>query len=83
MSPALAGELTCKELVELVTDYLERALSAAERARFERHVRTCAGCRTYLGQMRALVRAAGRLARVDLGPAARSPLLAAFRGWRG
>jgi anti-sigma factor RsiW len=79
---ALAGELTCKELVELVTDYLDGALSAADRTQFERHVRACAGCRAYLGQMRAIVRAAGRLAGIDLPPTARSPLLAAFRGWR-
>ena len=76
------GELTCGELVELVTDYLERRLPAAERRRFEDHLDRCGGCRAHVDQMRATVELAGRLLESDLTPARREMLLAAFRGWK-
>ena len=76
-------ELSCKELVELVTDYLEGALSRRDRKRFERHIAACDGCTAYLDQMRRTIRVAGALAEEDLSPVTREELLAAFRGWRG
>ena len=82
MSAAIPSDLTCKELVELVTDFLEDRLPIAERTRFELHVCSCTGCRTYLAQMRGLLRATGRLAEADLPPIARGELLRAFRAWR-
>ena len=82
MSPAIETELTCKELVEVVTDFLEDRLGFEERTRFELHVCTCTGCGIYLAQMRALVRDSGRLAEEDLVPAPREQLLAMFRAWR-
>jgi anti-sigma factor RsiW len=51
-----AGGLSCQELVELVTDYLEDALPPGQRARFEEHLETCGGCRAYLEQMRVTTR---------------------------
>ena len=48
--------MTCRELVELVTEYLEGALGADDRARFEAHLRSCAGCRAHVGQMRTTIR---------------------------
>lgn len=75
-------DLSCSELVELVTDYLEGRLSIAERTRFEMHLCCCPPCRTYLAQIRATVAAAGRLTEETLPPDARDALLAAFRGWR-
>jgi anti-sigma factor RsiW len=75
-------ELTCRELVELVTDYLEDALPDHERMRFEDHLTGCTGCRRYLDQMRLTVRAAGHLREDDLSPAARDDLLTAFRTWK-
>jgi predicted anti-sigma-YlaC factor YlaD len=54
--------LTCRQLTELVTDYLEAVLSSREGARFERHLARCAGCRAYLGQMRRTIPLLGRLA---------------------
>jgi predicted anti-sigma-YlaC factor YlaD len=83
MSAAIKTELTCKELVELVTDYLEDRLPLPERRRFELHLCTCTGCRIYLSQMRALLRACGRLAEEDLPAATRGALLATFREWKG
>jgi anti-sigma factor RsiW len=74
-------ELSCRELVELVTDYLEGALSRQERARFERHLAGCEGCTAYIEQMRAGIAVAGTLREEDLDPAARDALLEAFRNW--
>ncbi len=77
-----AIELSCRELVELVTDYLEGALPPAERARFERHLGGCGDCRTYLDQMRRTIVATRRLSEDNLSPAARDELLRAFRDWK-
>jgi anti-sigma factor RsiW len=75
-------ELACKELVELVTDYLEERLSAPDRARFEAHLAGCGGCRAYLDQMRQTIRALGRLPAESIDPTARDRLLSAFRDWK-
>jgi anti-sigma factor RsiW len=74
--------LTCQELVELVTDYLEGALSRADRRRFEQHLDVCPGCVIYVEQIRETVRLTGRLREDDLAPAARDALLAQFRNWK-
>ena len=75
-------ELSCQELVELVTDYLEGMLPAEMRERFERHIAHCSGCQTYLEQMRAAIRVTGTLTRESLSPEAEVALLDAFRGWK-
>jgi anti-sigma factor RsiW len=74
-------QLSCQELVELVTDYLEGALPPGERARFEAHIEPCDGCRTYLEQIRTTIELAGRLTPEQLDPAAEAALLGAFRDW--
>lgn len=74
-------EMACRELVELVTDYLEDRLPTAGRMRFEAHLAACEACRTYLEQYRRTVQALGRLPEESLSPEARTALLAAFRGW--
>lgn len=75
-------ELTCQELVELITGYLENALTAEERQRLEHHLTYCHGCRVYLEQMRATLRLVGRLSVENLPDEMRQGLLAAFRGLR-
>jgi predicted anti-sigma-YlaC factor YlaD len=75
-------ELSCRELVELVTDYLEDMLSQVERMRFEAHMTTCTGCRNYLDQMRRTVDTLGRLTEEVLAPVARDALLKLFRNWK-
>ena len=75
------SEITCVELVELVTAYLEDALSAEDRVRFEQHLVMCEGCTTYLEQMRETIRLAGTLREDDLDDHARDALLHAFRTW--
>jgi len=74
--------IPCREMVELVTDYLEGALSWRERRRFERHIAGCDGCRAYLEQMRQTLRVLGRLDEETISPEARDALLHAFRDWR-
>ncbi|HEV8099174.1 MAG TPA: zf-HC2 domain-containing protein [Gaiellaceae bacterium] len=75
-------QLSCQELVELVTDYLESALSANDTALFEDHIGRCTGCQAYLDQFRETVALAGRLTPETLSPEAERELLDAFRGWR-
>jgi predicted anti-sigma-YlaC factor YlaD len=77
-----ANELTCKELVELVTEYLEGTLSPAERARFEEHLVGCSGCRNYLDQMRRTIRILGQLTEDSIAAEARDELLLLFRNWK-
>ncbi len=74
--------MTCIELVELVTDYLEGSMPADERARFDEHISGCEGCTTYLEQLRITIRLTGMLTEDRIAPGARAALLDAFRAWR-
>jgi anti-sigma factor RsiW len=74
--------LTCRELVELVTDYLDGALSRAERARFEAHIAACGNCSEYLAQFMRTIEVTGTLREDDVDPIARDALLAQFAEWR-
>jgi anti-sigma factor RsiW len=76
------AEMTCRELVELVTDYLEGTLSRGDRKRFDAHLRDCHGCTAYVEQFRETIRLTGRLREKDLEPAAREALLEEFRNWK-
>ena len=78
-----ATALSCQELVELVTDYVEDALPATERERFESHIAGCEHCTAYLEQMRVTISLTGRLRAEEVPAASLEPLLEAFRGWRG
>jgi anti-sigma factor RsiW len=74
--------LSCQELVELVTDYLEGALDERDLRAFEAHLADCDGCTEYLEQMRATIRLVGSLTPNDLTQAAETVLLQAFRDWK-
>jgi anti-sigma factor RsiW len=76
------GGLACAQLVELVTDYLEGALSAEERRRFEQHISSCDGCAMYVEQLGQTLDLLGRVTPDDLSPQAQRDLLDAFRDWR-
>jgi predicted anti-sigma-YlaC factor YlaD len=76
------GELTCGELVELVTDYLEGGLTSEERVRFEEHLLICEGCGAYLDQVRKTIEVVGSLHKDSIPPQVRNNLLEAFRAWR-
>lgn len=77
------AEMTCRELVELVTAWLDGALPVADRARFDAHLDDCPYCRVYIEQMRQTSRLLGELSEDSVDPVARDALLACFRDWRG
>ena len=77
----LERELTCREIVELVTAYLEDALQPSDRERFEEHLVFCDGCGNYLEQMQQTVRLSGRIDG-DIPGELEERLLEAFRGWQ-
>ncbi len=77
-----ADDLACTEEVELMTDYLEGALPAADVRRLERHLEICPGCTQYLVQMRTIAGSLGGLTEDSIPAEMRSDLLAAFRGFR-
>ena len=74
-------DLACRELVELVTDYLEGALPSRERERFEAHLAECDACDAYVEQIRATIRLAGRAAALEV-PGETATLLEMFRIFR-
>ena len=79
---SLAGRMTCKEVVEMVTDYLEGSLSFWNRIRFHLHLGLCHGCRIYLKQMRQTIAALSRLPHEPVPPAIREELLRRFQAWK-
>ncbi len=76
-------EMSCQELVEFVSDYLDGALDAAARARVEAHLAGCEGCEAYIDQMRATLRLLGGVPSDPLPATACEHLLEVFRTWRG
>ena len=74
--------VTCQELVEILTDYLDGVLDPAERADIERHIVFCRGCATYVEQMHSTIDALGLLAADDPVPGPDEQLLALFGEWR-
>ena len=73
---------TCKEVVEIVTDYLEGTLSPEDRERFDAHLRTCDGCTSYVEQMRETIRLTGMLTEEQVPVEQRERLRRAFRDWK-
>ena len=74
--------MSCQELTELVTDYLEGALPPVEHERFEQHLADCGNCGIYLDQIRATIELTGKLTPDGLSAEAEEALLHAFRGWK-
>ena len=72
-------EITCQQLVELVTEYLEDRLPVEERLLFEEHLAFCTSCVTYLDQMRQTIQVTGMLREDDLDPHARDAMLKVFK----
>ena len=76
-------EFSCQEMIEVVTNYLDGALPPDERQRFESHLSYCAGCSTYVEQMRETIRQTGVIPREEsLPPALREEIVTQFRTWR-
>ena len=75
-------EITCKEVVELVTDYLEQTLLPEVQARFEAHVADCPGCETYIAQVQKTIAMLRKLTEEQMFPGTREELLEMFREWK-
>jgi anti-sigma factor RsiW len=82
MSMQQQNEMTCQELVEVITDYIEGAMSAGDRQRFEAHLDECHYCANYLDQMRTVIGTLGAVDAESIPADARAELLEAFRGWK-
>ena len=78
----MENEMTCKELVELVTYYLEGTLAEEERIRLENHLSRCDGCTNYVEQMRQTIQLTGKVREENLTPEQRDDLLRLFRDWK-
>lgn len=78
----MQSEMTCKELVELVTEYLEGTLPNDTRQRMENHLSGCDGCTHYLEQMRQTIRLTGQVREESLTPQQRDDLLRLFHDWK-
>ena len=79
---SISDEVVCRELVELVTPYLEDVLPVDERAAIDRHLAQCDGCHTYVEQMRQTIRAIGHIPHEPITSKTRDEVLAIFRAWR-
>jgi anti-sigma factor RsiW len=77
-----SDELVCRQMVELITDYLEGTLSRSQRRRFDAHLAGCEHCSEYLEQMRSTIRLTGSLDSDDLTPEMRREFGALYRRWR-
>lgn len=82
MSRTDVEHVTCREFVELLTDYLEGTLAAEERAEIERHIVICRGCSNYVEQFRSTIGLLGRIAADEPDDAQANAALAIFRGWQ-
>jgi len=71
--------VSCKEVVELITDYLEGRLSDDRRADVEAHLELCDPCVVYIEQMRQTIETLGHVPLETLSDNAKSTLLDAFR----
>ena len=83
MSSRVPDQPTCREIVELITDYLEARLPLEARTRLEQHLVFCDWCRVYLEQIRQTIRVAGAVTEESLSPEKRDELIRLFRDWKG
>ena len=74
--------MNCRQVVELMTDYLEGNLNARDRGRFEEHIAGCDGCRAYLAQLRTTRDVVGKMADEPMPASVERDLIEAFRNWR-
>ena len=74
--------VSCIELSELTTDYLEEDLPWRERLRVQVHLWMCRHCRRYLDQMRKVIGLLRRLPTEPVPPKLVEKLLPQFREMR-
>jgi len=61
--------LSCRPIIEKVTDYLEDRLGPLARLGFAIHIKTCWQCRQYLEQVKAVIESVARLPAPEDAPA--------------
>ncbi len=77
-----APDIECRQAVELMSDYLDRALARRYRRRLERHLAGCVHCAAYLEQLRATIELTGRVVPEELDPEVLDGLVMIFRQYR-
>lgn len=80
-STRLEHGYSCKEVVELASEYLEGAMTTEQMTRFELHLNLCDGCYGFVEQVRATAGIANLLPEDEIPHDVKSKLLAAFRDW--
>jgi anti-sigma factor RsiW len=75
-------ELSCQQVVELITDYLEHTLLPEVRERLEAHVTECPGCESYIEQMQLTIDMLHQIARESVFSATKQELLQLFHDWK-
>jgi anti-sigma factor RsiW len=78
---SVEASISCREVVELLSDYLDDALAETERVRVDQHLAGCDGCTMVLDELRETIRLTGMLTVEQLSEPQRTVLLEAFRGW--
>lgn len=74
--------LTCRELTQTITDYVERRMPLTRRLEFQFHLGICVMCRAYLRQVRATIRVLGRLPDEPIPEDVAEEMLRRFRNWK-
>jgi predicted anti-sigma-YlaC factor YlaD len=82
LTPVRPPIMSCSQLVDLVSDYVEDRLPVPDRLRFEEHLAVCGPCRSYFDQMRDTIRLTGELREESIDPAVRDTAVEAFRDWK-
>ena len=78
----MAGNMSCQELADLITEYLEGSMPLVQRIRFQIHLGLCVGCRHYLRQMKLTIQTLGKLPVEPMPPDIRDEMLHRFRNWK-
>jgi predicted anti-sigma-YlaC factor YlaD len=78
----MAGNFTCKEVAELITEYLEGSLTLTQRVRFQMHMGLCLACRNYLSQMKYTVATLRQLPPDPIPPQIKEEMLRRFQTWK-
>jgi anti-sigma factor RsiW len=78
----MAGNFTCRDVAQLVTDYLDGSLTLSERIRFQLHLGLCFACRNYLRQMKYTIATLRQLPPEPVPPHVKEELLKRFRTWK-
>lgn len=71
-------DVQCREVVDVLTDYLEGAMPPEQRAALEQHLLTCEGCTNYVEQLRMSIALTGRLQEEDVPPQVMDRILNMF-----